>query len=80
MLAVVALMLMPAKRRSSAVLNGTHNTTLATGQLMRFSILRAILTEDIRHLSAARCAHSDSECYELWLSLSSGLVTCERFS
>ena len=57
MAAVVALVLMAAKDRSSADFNGAHDPHIIAGQPMGFSICRAVLTEDVRHLKAARCSH-----------------------
>jgi hypothetical protein len=56
--ASVTLVFVSAKGGGPAVLNGTHNPPMLTGHLMRSSVLRAVLTEDIRHLGAARCMHS----------------------
>ena len=57
MAAVVALILMAAQDRGSAYLDGAHDPQLIAGQPMGFSIGRAVLTEDIRHLKATRCSH-----------------------
>ena len=57
MAAVVALILMAAEGSGSAYLDGAHDPQMVTGQLMRFSIRRTVLTEDVRHLKAARCSH-----------------------
>jgi hypothetical protein len=57
MAAVVALVLMAAKGSGSAYLDGAHDPQMITGQLMGFSIRRTVLTEDVRHLKAARCSH-----------------------
>ena len=57
MAAVVALVLMAAKGSCSAYLDGAHDPQMITGQLMGFSIRRTVLTEDVRHLKAARCSH-----------------------
>jgi hypothetical protein len=57
MAAVVALILMPAKDRGSAYLDGAHDPPIIAGQPMGFSIRRAVLTEDVRHLKTARCSH-----------------------
>ena len=57
MAAVVALILMAAKDRGSAYLDGAHDPQMVAGQPMGFSIRRAVLTEDVRHLKAARCSH-----------------------
>ena len=57
MAAVVALILMAAQGRGSAFLDGAHDPPLVAGQPMGFSISRAGLTEDIRHLDAARGSH-----------------------
>jgi hypothetical protein len=57
MAAVVALILMAAKDCGSANLDGAHDPQMVAGQPMGFSIRRAVLTEDVRHLRAARCSH-----------------------
>ena len=57
MAAVIALILMAAKDRGSAYLDGAHDPPIIAGQPMRFSICRAVLTENVRHLKAARCSH-----------------------
>jgi hypothetical protein len=57
MAAVVALIFMAAKDRGSTYLDGTHDSQLIAGQPMEFSISRAVLTEDLRHLKAARWSH-----------------------
>lgn len=57
MAAVVTLALMAAKDSCSACLDGPHDPPIITGQLMGFSIRRAVSTEDVRHLNAARCSH-----------------------
>jgi len=57
MTAVVALILMPAQDRGSAYLDGAHDPPIIAGQPMGFSIRRAVLTKDLRHLKAARCSH-----------------------
>ena len=57
MAAVVALILMAAEDRGSAYLDGAHDPPIIAGQPMGFSICRAVLTEDVRHLKAARCSH-----------------------
>ena len=57
MAAVVALVLMAAQGRGSADLDGAHNPQIIAGQPMGFSIGRAVLTENIRNLKAARCSH-----------------------
>jgi hypothetical protein len=54
MAAVVALVLMAAKDRGSAYLDGAHDPPIIAGQPMGFSICRAVLTEDVRHFNAAR--------------------------
>ena len=55
--AVVALILMAAQGSGAAFLDGAHDPPLVAGQPMGFSISRAVLTEDIRHLEAARGSH-----------------------
>jgi hypothetical protein len=57
MAAVVALILMTAKNSGSACLDGAHDPQMVAGQSMGFSIRRAVLTEDVRHLKTARCSH-----------------------
>jgi len=57
MAAVIALILMTAQDRGSAYLDGAHDSPIIAGQPMGFSIRRAVLTENIRHLNAARCSH-----------------------
>jgi len=54
MAAVVALILMPAEDSGSAYLDGVHGPPIIAGQPMGFSICRAVLTEDVRHLKATR--------------------------
>jgi len=54
MTAMVALIPMAAKDCGSAYLDGTHDPQLIARQPMGFSISRAVLTEDIRHLKATR--------------------------
>ena len=57
MAAVIALILMAAKDSGSAYLDGAHDPQMIAGQPMGFSIRRAVLTEDVRHLKAARGSH-----------------------
>ena len=57
MAAMIALILMAAKDRGSAYLDGAHDPQMVAGQPMGFSIRRAVLTEDLRHLKTARCSH-----------------------
>ena len=57
MAAVIALILMAAKDRCSAYLDGAHDPPIIAGQPMGFSIRRAVLTENVRNLKAARCSH-----------------------
>jgi hypothetical protein len=54
MAAMVALILMAAQDRGSAYLDGAHDPQMIAGQPMGFSIGRAMLTENIRNLKAAR--------------------------
>jgi hypothetical protein len=54
---VVALILMAAKGSGPAYLDGAHDPQRIAGQPMGFSISRAVLTEDFRHLKAARGSH-----------------------
>ena len=60
MTAVVALVLMPAQNRGSAYLDGVHDPPIITGQSMGFSIRRAIVTEDVRHLKPTSRSHPRS--------------------
>jgi hypothetical protein len=55
MAAMIALILMAAKDRGSAYLDGAHDPQMVAGQPMGFSIRRAVLTENVRHLKTARC-------------------------
>ena len=55
--AVIALILMAAQGSGSAYLDGAHDPQMIAGQPMGFSICRAVLTEDVRHLKAARVSH-----------------------
>jgi hypothetical protein len=57
MTAMVALIPMAAQGSGSAYLDGTHHPQMIAGQPMGFSIGRAVLTEDIRHLKATRYPH-----------------------
>ena len=57
MTAVVALVPMATQESGSAYLNGAHDSKLLAGQPMGFSISRAVLTEDLRHLKATRGSH-----------------------
>ena len=57
MAAVVAPILMAAKDSGSAYLDGAHDPPMVAGQPMGFSIRRAVLTEDVRHLKPTRCSH-----------------------
>jgi hypothetical protein len=57
MAAVVALIFMATKESGSAYLDGAHDPQLMAGQPMGFSIGRAVLTEDLRHLQATRWSH-----------------------
>lgn len=57
MAAVVALVLMPAEDRGSACLDGAHDPPIIPAQPVCFSVRRAVLTEDVRNLKAARCSH-----------------------
>ena len=57
MTAVVALIFMATQGRGSAELDGAHDPQLIAGQPMGFSISRAVLTEDLRHLKATRWSH-----------------------
>lgn len=54
---MIALILMAAKDSGSAHLDGAHDPPIIAGQPMGFSICRAVLTKDVRHLKAARCSH-----------------------
>jgi len=57
MAAVVALISMATQGRSAADLDGAHDPKLLVGQPMGFSIGRAVLAEDLRHLKATRWSH-----------------------
>ena len=57
MAAAVALILMAAKGSGPAYLDGMHDPQMIAGHPMGFSISKAVLTEDVRHLKAARCSH-----------------------
>ena len=57
MATMIALILMAAKDRGSAYLDGAHDPQMVAGQPMGFSIRRTVLTEDVRHFKAARCSH-----------------------
>jgi hypothetical protein len=57
MTTMVALIFMATQGSGSAELNGAHDPPLITGQPMGFSISRAVLTEDLRHLQATRGSH-----------------------
>ena len=57
MTAMVALIPMAAKGSGSAYLDGAHDPQMIAGQPMGFSIGRAMLTENIRNLKAARGSH-----------------------
>jgi hypothetical protein len=57
MSAMVALIPMATQGCGSAELNGAHDPQMIAGQPMGFSIGRAMLTENIRNLKAARWSH-----------------------
>jgi hypothetical protein len=57
MTVMVALIPMAAKGSGSACLDGAHDPQLIAGQPMGFSISRAVLTENLRHLKATRGPH-----------------------
>jgi len=57
MSAAIALILMPAEDRGSAYLYGAHDPPIIAGQPMGFSIRRAVLTKDVRHLKPTRRSH-----------------------
>ena len=57
MAAVVALIFMAAQDCGSAYLDSPHDPQRIAGQPMGFSIGRAVLTEDLRHLQATRGSH-----------------------
>jgi hypothetical protein len=57
MTAMVALIPMAAKGSGSAYLDGVYDPQMIAGQPMGFSIGRAMLTENIRNLKAARWSH-----------------------
>ena len=57
MTAVVTLIFMAAQDGGSAYLDGAHDPQRIARQPMEFSISRAVLTEDLCHLKAARWSH-----------------------
>src|SRR4030043_1045556 len=57
MTAMVALIPRRARGSGSAYLDGAHDPQMIAGQPMGFSIGRAVLTENIRNLKAARWSH-----------------------
>jgi hypothetical protein len=57
MTAMIALIPMATQGSSSAYLDGVHDPQLIAGQVMGFSISRAVLTENIRNLKATRWSH-----------------------
>ena len=57
MAAMVALIPMAAQGSGSAYLDGVHDPQMIAGQPMGFAIGRAVLTENIRNLKAARGSH-----------------------
>src|SRR5512135_135401 len=63
---VVALIFMAAQGSGSANLDSAHDPQHIAGQPMGFSISRAVLTEDIRHLKATRCSHPLSGLDKGW--------------
>jgi hypothetical protein len=75
MAAMIALILMAAKDCGSADLDGAHDPQMIAGQPMGFSIYRAVLTEDVRHLKAPRCSHP-----LLWITKSVLLLYREGLS
>jgi len=78
MAAVVALVLMTSQGGGSAELDGVHDPQMIAGQLMGFSVNRAVLTENIRHLKAMGGSHPvyESGC----AALSRGEMTWDRFN
>ena len=50
----IAFILMATKFSCPAYLNGRHGPLLIAGHSMGSSVVRAVLTEDIRHLDTAR--------------------------
>jgi len=54
MAALVTLIFMTAQECGSAYFDGAHDPQMMARQPMGFSISRTVLTEDIRHLKAAR--------------------------
>ena len=77
MSAVVALILMPAKDRGSACLDGAHDSPIIAGQPMGFSIRRAVLTEYVRNFKATRCSHSISGLRSLVGSIEGTCNLCQ---
>jgi hypothetical protein len=57
MTAMVALIFMATQGSGSADLDGAHDPQMIARQPMGFSISRAVLTENIRHLKATRGSH-----------------------
>jgi hypothetical protein len=72
MAAMITLVLMAAKDRGSADLDGAHDTQMVAGQPMGFSIRRTVLTEDVRHFKTARCSHPLSGLRSLFCCLIEG--------
>jgi hypothetical protein len=72
MAAMIALILMAAKDCGSADLDGAHDPQMIAGQPMGFSICRAVLTEDVRHLKTARCSHPFSGLRSLFFCFIEG--------
>jgi len=78
MSAVVALVLMTTQGSCSAELDGVHDPQMIAGQLLGFSIRKAVLTENVRNLQARGCSHP---VYEVGCAaLSRGEVTWDRFN
>lgn len=57
MTAVVALIFMATQESGSAYLDSAHDPQMIARQPMGFSVGRAVLTEDLRHLKAVRWSH-----------------------
>ena len=66
MTAMVALIFMAPQESGSADLDGAHDPQIVAGQPRGFSIGRAVLTENIRNLKAARCSHPFSGLRNRW--------------
>lgn len=75
MAAAVALIHMAAQGSSSAYLNGMHASQLLTGQIMGYSIVRAVLAQYIRHLDTSGCTHRVTAMTPVRLPCPEGLLS-----